>query len=311
VRISLREINEQAVRDACGFVARCDREYDERVGRAADEICANMHSCPIVLIAGPSGSGKTTTARKLDEELERRGVITHSFSMDDYYKDMDLEKCPRTEDGQPYLESPLLLDMDLMNEHFAALSRGETVRVPRFDFAARQRSRTRFEDIHLGENEIAIFEGIHALNDEITGKNPGAYTIFVAPENEIVAQDGGVFLPEWTRLIRRAVRDARTRGADIFYTLQLWKNVMRGEREFIRPFMGRAKMHLNTSLEYEMPVLAAYAAEMLKNVTEDTEGYEHVAPIIPWISRFAPLDASNLGEKSLIREFIGGSAYDY
>ncbi len=135
----LREINERCLQDAPAFIAECDQIYADRLALAADRIMANMHRSPIVLLSGPSGSGKTTTAMKICEVLEERGVRTHSISLDNYFKDVTPEDTPRTPEGRNDLESPLCLDMELLNQHFTALSNGEKVYVPKFDFVHQRR----------------------------------------------------------------------------------------------------------------------------------------------------------------------------
>ena len=137
---SLKDINFKTVADPAGFIAECDERYNALVQEAADRIVENRHNSPIVLLSGPSGSGKTTTAMKIAEELNRRGVGTHNVAMDDYFKTVTPETVPRTPEGDPDLESPLCLDMELLNRHFEMLSRGERIYVPRFEFARQMRS---------------------------------------------------------------------------------------------------------------------------------------------------------------------------
>ena len=136
---NLNEINERCRTDAAGFIAECDAVYADRLEKAADRIQANLEHSPIVLLSGPSGSGKTTTAMKICEVLESRGIRTHSVSLDDYFKTVSPETTPRTASGAYDLESPLCLDMDLLNEHFTKLTRGERIYVPKYDFVHQAR----------------------------------------------------------------------------------------------------------------------------------------------------------------------------
>ena len=165
----LQEINRSIRTDVAGFLAECDQSYAQRVSLAADRILGNLDKSPIVLLSGPSGSGKTTTAMKIAEELRRRGVNSHAVAMDNYFKDVDPKTAPRTPEGELDYESPLCLDMDLLDRHFAALSRREPVLIPRFEFARQMRNDSLGTPLKLEKNEIVIFEGIHALNDECAG----------------------------------------------------------------------------------------------------------------------------------------------
>ena len=164
----LSEINAAARRDPVGLMEECDRDYQGKIARAADKICENMKKSPVVLLSGPSGSGKTTTAEKLGAELERRGVRTHPVSMDDYFMRPDTGSVPRTPDGAVDYESPELMDLKLLDEHFAKLTRGEWILVPKFEFPRQMRNDSRGRPLKLGRDEVAIFEGIHALNTSLT-----------------------------------------------------------------------------------------------------------------------------------------------
>ena len=181
----LQEINRRIDQDVNGFLEECDAQYAEKVSQAADAILANLPLSPIVLLSGPSGSGKTTTALKIEEELERRGVLSHTISLDNYFKTLNPKTVPRTADGSIDFESPKCLDMDLLNAHFSKLSKGETIVVPHFEFARQMRNDSRGTLLKLDKNEIAIFEGIHALNDIIVGKNPHAFKLYIQNENRV------------------------------------------------------------------------------------------------------------------------------
>ena len=163
---NLSEINERCRADAAGFIAECDAQFAQRLEKAADSIQANLERSPIVLLSGPSGSGKTTTAMKICEILEDRGIRTHSVSMDDYFKTVSPETTPRTPSGAYDLESPLCLDMDLLNEHFSALAEGKRIYVPKYDFVHQARLMRMGRSLQLKKIEVAVFEGIHASVDQ-------------------------------------------------------------------------------------------------------------------------------------------------
>jgi uridine kinase len=307
----ISDINEQALNSPEKFVRDCEENYMERIELAADMIMKNMTSCPIVLLSGPSGAGKTTTSRKIEDELKKRGINCYTVSMDNYFNTLNLETCPRTEEGEVDFESPLMLDMELLNEHFKKLAAGEEIHVPYYMFTRQKRSASQFTKMHLEDNEIAIFEGIHALNDTITDKNPGAFGLYISAEAEFLADDGSVFKPEWTRLCRRVVRDNNYRGADAKYTLKLWENVMRGEREHITPFIGKASLRLDSSIGYEISVLRDCALPLLDEVEEGMPGHDEICHLVPVLSQFAGMESSLVPLDSLLREFIGGGIYEY
>ena len=176
----LQEINRRIRTDVAEFLAECDENYAQRVSLAADKILSNLEHSPIVLLSGPSGSGKTTTAMKVAEELRRRGVNSHAVAMDNYFVTMNPRTAPRTPEGAIDYESPLCMDMDLLDQHFTALSRGEEILVPRFEFARQMRNDSLGTPLKLEKNEIAIFEGIHALNDDIAGRHPEAAKLYIS-----------------------------------------------------------------------------------------------------------------------------------
>lgn len=310
----LAEIIRGVQTDPAGFVAQCDANYQTRLEAAADRILERMDQSPIVLLSGPSGSGKTTTALKLEQVLEKRGIRTHTISMDNYFKTLNRKTAPRTPEGDIDYESPLLLDMDLLDDTFTKLSRGEWVVVPRFEFARQMRNDSRGTLLKLEKDEIAIFEGIHALNDDIAGRHPEATTLYISARSDIV-EDGAIrFKGTWMRISRRAVRDYNFRGTDLAETLGMWHNVRRGEKRYISPFKGRAHVVIDSSLRYEVPVFAAYAQPLKEALAQVDPANPRRQEMGDWVDafRYFPvLDAKYVPEDSLIREFIGGGSYQY
>ena len=164
-------------------------------------------------------------------------------------------------------ESPFCLDMDLLNRHFKMLDRGETIHVPKFEFARQMRSAIMSRPLKLGPDEIAIFEGIHALNDVITGKNPQAMKLYIAARSNVLDDEGNlVFKKSWLRLARRTVRDAKFRAWEPHVTLKMWANVRRGEKLYISPFKDNANIQFDSSLPYEISVLKPFAQPMLDQI---------------------------------------------
>ena len=226
----LNEINYRTVADPKEFVAECDAEYAAKISTAADMISENRKRSPIVLLSGPSGSGKTTTAQKIEEELKRRGVKSYTISLDNYFLDVNPKTSPRTADGDYDFESPKCLDMDLLNEHFTKLANGERIYVPKFEFSRKMRVMEPSKSLKLGPEEIAIFEGIHALNDEIAGPHPDAFKLYISARSNVEFNGKVVFKGTWIRLVRRTVRDKLFRAYDPAATLSMWANVRRGEK---------------------------------------------------------------------------------
>lgn len=307
----LQEINRRIRSDVKEFLAECDRAYTQRVSLAADKILANLERSPIVLLSGPSGSGKTTTALKIAEELHRRGINSHAVAMDNYFKTLDRRTAPRTPEGDIDYESPLCMDMELLDEHFTALSRGDEVVIPKFEFARQMRNVDLGLPLRLGRNEIAIFEGIHALNDDIAGRHPEATKLYISARSNVNEGAQLRFKGTWMRLTRRAVRDYQFRGTDVAQTLDMWANVRRGEKLYISPFKNRADIIFDSSLPYEVSVMRNFAPPILSSIPKDNERYEEMMELIAAFEHFEPIDPELVAQDALLREFIGGGSYKY
>ena len=247
----LTDINYKTVTDPKGFVQECDAAYHDKVEQAARKILENRKQSPIVLLSGPSGSGKTTTAMKIAEALEKHGVRSHYVAMDDYFQTVDLATSPRTPEGELDLESPLCLDMELLNRHFTELSQGKRIYVPKYEFSRKMRIQEPSKSIKLKDDEIVIFEGIHALNDMITERHPEAFKLYISARSDVLFQNKVVFKRTWFRLVRRTVRDYLFRGSDPAETMAMWANVRRGVGQ--RP-PGREAEHLSLQGQGQLSV---------------------------------------------------------
>ena len=307
----LQEINDRIRSDVTAFLEECDQNYRQRISLAADKIVANLERSPLVLLSGPSGSGKTTTALKIEEELERRGVHSRAIAMDNYFRTLNRETAPRTPEGDIDYESPRCLDMELLDRHFTALSRGEEVVVPKFEFARQMRNDNRGTPLRLGKNEIAIFEGIHALNDDIAGRHPEAIKLYISARSDVNEGAQLRFKGTWMRLTRRAVRDYRFRGTGVAETLAMWANVRRGEKLYISPYKNRADIIFDSSLPYEVSVMKNYAKPILEAVPEENARRSELLDLIAAFDWFEPIDPALVARDSLLREFIGGGSYHY
>lgn len=305
----LKEINFRTVADPKGFLEESDALYYGKVEQAADKIIANRKRSPIVLLSGPSGSGKTTTSMKIAQALERRGIGTHYVAMDDYFKNVGAET-PRTPEGELDLESPLCMDMELLNRHFEQLSRGERIYVPKYEFSRRMRVQEPSKSIKLGGDEIVIFEGIHALNGMITDQHPEAFKLYISARSDVIFGEEIVFKRTWFRLVRRMVRDYNFRGAPPVETMAMWANVRRGEKLYISPFKDKADYQFDTSFPYELAVFNRTATQLFQSVPEGIERFDELRQVLPAIQLFGDIDESLVAEDAMIREFIGGGTLE-
>ena len=306
----LKDINFRTVSDPKGFIDECDEVYAKRVETAADMIIENSRRSPIVLLSGPSGSGKTTTARKISEALERRGVRAHYVGMDDYFRTVDPATAPRTPEGDIDFESPLCLDMELLNDHFSMLAEGKRIFVPKYEFSRQMRVIEPSKSIKLKKDEIVVFEGIHALNDMITQKHPDAFKLYISARSNVEFNGEAVFKGTWFRLVRRTVRDHKFRGADPDQTLSMWANVRRGEKANISPFKNKADFQFDSSFPYEMAVMNEAATKLFSSIPEGIERYDELRQVLPALQLFGVIDESLVAPDALIREFIGGGEYE-
>ena len=301
----LEKINQAVRADKLGFMEECDHQYQKKVEQAADLICKNMKLSPVVLLSGPSGSGKTTTAHKITAELQRRGVGTHTISMDDYFVRQDPKTAPRTPEGEIDYESPEMMDLQLLGRHFAQLTRGEEILVPHFEFARQMRNDSKAVPLKLGKDEVAIFEGIHALNTKLTAGHPNATRLYISARSNVM--DGEVlrFKGTWMRLTRRAVRDFNFRGTDIVGTLDMWANVRRGEKLYISPYKHTAHMLFDSSLPYEVSVMACYARPLMAAVPQENQRRHELLELVRAFDWFETIEPGLVPKDSLLHEFIG------
>ncbi len=306
---SLTRLNEAVRSDPGAFARECDAAFAKKVENAASRIAEHRRESRVILLSGPSGSGKTTTALKIEERLRNMGIETHTISMDDYFKTMDPETAPRNRYGEIDFESPFFLDVDLLNRHFAMLDRGETIHVPKYEFARQMRSDIMCHPLRLGPDDLAIFEGIHALNDIIVGKNPHAFRLYIAARSNLVDDDGNiVFQHAWLRLCRRIVRDYQFRGCDAGFTLKLWDNVCRGEKLYISPYKENAHVMFDSSLAFEFAVLKPMVVPLLEAIPAGK--YAVVDDMLRGFEKIEAMDDKYVAPDSLAREFLGGSTYD-
>ncbi len=309
--LELKEINSRIRIDPKGFVEECEDRYAKMISSATKKISEKTEESCVVLLSGPSGSGKTTTAHKLEASLEKLGIITHSVSLDDYFRTVDPETAPKTENGKIDYESPECLDLPLLNQHIEDIIAGREVLVPKFDFANQRRSET-VTPLCLGKNEIVIFEGIHALNSTITSHaGEHGVKIYISARSNFVDDRSVFYKGTWTRLTRRIVRDNLFRGANADFTLAIWDGIRRGEKMYISPFKNDADIIINSTHEYEVCVLKKHLQAAVTSVPKGIARFDEVCRMLENINGFDDLDDEFVPKNSLLREFIGGGSFDY
>lgn len=285
-----------------------EAHYDGQLAEIADEIYTSKKNIKIVLIAGPSSSGKTTTSKKLDAYLRSKGFITHPIALDDYFTDLD--KRSLDENGKPDFESVRALDIELFNKQLTELLEGKKVSLPTFNFVLGKREYNG-NYLQLGEKDIIIVEGLHALNDELTmaiNKNQ-KYKIYIAPLTQMNIDYHNHVHTSDIRKLRRIVRDSKTRGYGARDTLRMWPEIKKGERQNIFRFQDDADRVVNSSMIYEVGVLKTYVEPLLFNVNEEDPEYPEALRLINFLRNFLPIPSDDVPADSVLREFIGGSCF--
>ncbi len=282
--------------------------YDSQLAKIAEDIHESNKNIKLILIAGPSSSGKTTTAKKLDIYLRSKGFITHPISLDNYF--VDIDKIVIGSDGKPDYESVRALDINLFNKNLSNLLDGKKVNLPSFNFSLRKRE---YNDnyLQLGEKDIIIVEGLHALNDELTMSinKDQKYKIYISPLTQLNIDDHNHIHTTDIRKLRRIVRDNKTRGVCAAETLRMWPAIKSGERNNIFKFQDDADSVVNSSLIYEIGVLKIYAEPLLFNISEDSPEYPEALRLINFLRNFLPIPSDDVPADSVLREFIGGSCF--
>ncbi len=297
--VSIDELNRRVDTDPLGFVSECEYAYANEIDGAADIIASKIHESRIVMLAGPSGSGKTTTARRIKESLLRHGIRAHTIEMDSYFLDVDRD------DKSINYELPSRLDLPLLLKQMEQLSNGDEVLLPRFDFTTGKQIRNVLP-MRLGSDEVAIFEGIHALNDIFRTSKAELIDIYISVRMRVTDKEENILIePEEMRFLRRGVRDVKFRDATFDRTLDLWENVIDGEHKYIRPFRKYADIIIDTAFDYEVNLLASYAIKQFE--TTDLEKLTKVGmeKLPSLLTRFSTLSSSIVPKHSMLREFIG------
>lgn len=282
---------------------------EKKISQIADTI-AGRKEIKVVLIAGPSSSGKTTFCKRLSVQLLASGVKPVQISLDDYF--VNRVETPKDENGELDYESIYALNILLINEQFNALFRGEEVELPKYNFQT-GKSEKSGEKLHLGENNILLVEGIHALNPLLTEQiaDDKKFKIYASALTTILLDDHNYIPTTDNRLLRRIVRDYKYRGCSAQDTIHRWPSVRAGENKWIFPYQEQADVMFNTALLFELAVIKPQAEEVLEQVPENCEEYAEAYRLRKFLKYFAPLPFRNLPPTSLLREFLGGSSFKY
>lgn len=275
----------------------------------ANKIQNNINDIKIVLIAGPSSSGKTTTCKKLALYLKSKGLNPFTLSTDDFFKDR--KDTPKNEKGEYEYDIPEAIDIDLFNEKLDALLKGEETTLPTYNFLTGEKE-YKHPPVSLKNRDLLIVEGIHTLNELLTSKIPreNKLKIYISPFTPLGLDRHNNVSTVDLRLIRRIVRDARTRGYNAVDTLKSWRNVRISEEKYIFPYQKEADIVLNTALIYELGILKTFAVPLLYNVNYKSEDYTEAKRIINFLKIFLNIPESALPETALLREFVGGGYFE-
>lgn len=282
---------------------------EKKIAKIAEEI-ASRKGVKLVLLAGPSSSGKTTSCKRLSIQLAVNGLKPLRISLDDYF--VDREKTPKDASGEYDYESIYALDLDLINEQFNALFRGEEVELPKYDFQS-GKSKKSGNKLKMNDNNVLVVEGIHALNPELTAHIPQEqiFRVYASALTTILLDNHNYIPTTDNRLLRRIIRDYKYRGVSAQETIHRWPSVRAGENKWIFPFQENADAMLNTAMLYELAVIKTQAEPLLQQVPENCEEYAEAYRLLKFLKYFKGIPYNNLPPTSLLREFLGGSSFHY
>ncbi len=285
-----------------------EAEQERRIGEIAKDI-VKRGGVKFIMIAGPSSSGKTSFSHRLSIQLRTQGLVPHPIALDDYFVNRD--KTPRDEKGDYNFECLEAIDIEQFNRDMTKLLAGETVELPTFNFKTGTREyKGNFKT--LGPEDVLVIEGIHGLNDRMSYSLPSEskYKIYISALTSINVDEHNRIPTTDGRLIRRMVRDARTRGTNAKRTIQMWPSVRRGEEENIFPFQESADAMFNSVLIYELAVLKQYAEPLLFSIAPDEPEYYEAKRLLKFLDYFLGVSGENVPNNSVCREFIGGSCFN-
>lgn len=280
---------------------------EQKIGKIAEMIASDRKK-KFILVAGPSSSGKTTFSHRLSIQLKAHGLRPHPISMDDFY--VNREDTPKDEFGEFDFECLEALDIQLFNSVMTELLEGKEVILPVFNFKTGHRE-FRQKPLQLGSDDVLVIEGIHGLNEKLSYRLPreSKFKIYISALTQLNIDSHNNLPTTDGRLLRRMVRDARTRNTSAEQTLARWSSVRRGEEKNIFPFQEDADVMFNSALIYELSVLKLYAEPLLFSIDSNSEQYMEAKRLLKFLDYFLPVPGENIGHNSILREFIGGSCF--
>lgn len=306
---NIGELNEAIIKNGSGEIINLSEILqDYKLLSIAEEITLNKDKLKVILLSGPSSSGKTTSAKKLALYLKTLGLRPHHLSLDDYFHERD--KTPLDENGKPDYEGIKAIDTRLFNNQIEKLLRGIEVITPVYDFIEGKKEFTR--KLQLEENDILIVEGLHALNEQISAKIPkeNKYKIYISPLIYLNIDDDNRISLTDIRLLRRMIRDNRTRGHNPSKTLSSWQDVRRGEEKYVFPYQDDADVIFNTFLVYELSVLKTFAEPLLYSIESTDSEYHTAIRLLEILKLVLPIPSTDVPKLSILREFIGGGYFE-
>lgn len=282
--------------------------HEAKISHIANEIAAGTGTKKLIMIAGPSSSGKTTFSHRLSIQLTAHGLKPHPIGMDNYFRNR--EDTPLDEFGKKNYECLEAVDVKQFDQDMLALLEGKEVELPSFNFITGQRE-YKGDRLQLGEEDVLVIEGIHGLNDQLCRGLPkeSKYKIYISALTSLNIDEHNRIPATDTRLIRRIVRDARTRGASATQTIAMWDSVRRGEENYIFPFQEEADVMFNSALIYELACLKVYAEPLLFGIEKDQPEYSEAKRLLKFFDYFVPVPSEAIPFNSILREFIGGSCF--
>ena len=290
------------------FIRIAEALHEKRIAQIADLIHQQRERVRVILIAGPSSSGKTTFAQRLSVQLRVNGIVPVNLSVDDYF--VDQRNSPIGPDGKPDLEALECVDLPLFNRDLQTLVAGGTIDMPSFHFPSGRRMYPG-RQLSLSPGQVLVVEGIHGLNPKLTADiaEENKFRIYTSAITSMQIDRHNRIPTTDLRLIRRMVRDFRTRGTSAPKTLDMWPSVRRGEERNIFPFQEEADAMFNSSLIYELGVLKVHALPLLQAITRDQPEYAEARRLVEFLSYFEPIEPHEIPRTSILREFIGGSGF--
>ena len=282
---------------------------EKKIAQIADEIASRKH-VKMVLIAGPSSSGKTTTCKRLSIQLAVNGIYPVGISLDDYFLDRD--QTPRDESGDYDFEHLHALNIPLLNEQMNALFRGEEIELPRYNFQL-GKSEKSGKKLRLKGNEVLILEGIHALNPELTAQIPNEqiFRVYASALTTILLDNHNYIPTTDNRLLRRIIRDHKYRGVNALGSIRRWASVRKGENRWIFPYQENADAVFNSAMLFELAVIKQQAEPRLEQVPENCDEYAEAYRLLKFLRYIKPIPEDQIPPTSLLREFLGGSSFEY